>query len=211
MTYASDIGQSTELENPAAQPSSEVFSVACNNGTLQAYSTIRNLIEHENDLVNHRMTWLLYFNAFLFAAIALLSNATVGNGAVFKAAELLVFAFLIALLGVLTSYLALKSIQAAFDAIKALRAHWVLHFEPHTPGIVHANGQIVHYKTICDEKLPRVDGTQVFPYIVGGGPNFDTARRGRQAPSRIIGGLVLTWAFIAVYLGLRIGLLLVGG
>jgi len=37
--------------------------------TLDDASTIRQMIAHEDDLINHRLTWLAQLQGFLFAAL----------------------------------------------------------------------------------------------------------------------------------------------
>lgn len=46
---------------------------------IVAWKIARSAIEHENSLVNHRMTWLLQSQAFLFAAFALIFTKTIEN------------------------------------------------------------------------------------------------------------------------------------
>jgi len=47
------------------------FGFLCRYPTVEAkhYGTCRDLIQHENDLTNHRLTWLLTAEGLLFAAL----------------------------------------------------------------------------------------------------------------------------------------------
>jgi hypothetical protein len=43
------------------------------------WKRVRSAIEHENELTNHRLTWMLTSQAFLFAAFALMFQASTKN------------------------------------------------------------------------------------------------------------------------------------
>jgi len=83
------------------------------------YSMLREQIQHEDSLVNQRITWLLATEAFLFA----------GFGAILVSEELpehqkLLFLLVIGFFGAFFSVLSAFSIHAAFDFLKILREKW---------------------------------------------------------------------------------------
>jgi hypothetical protein len=98
---------------------------------LQHYEILRSYVEHEDDLINSRLTWMLTINGFLFTAFALLGqhaidlasgNATppVDSSRVVTLDFLFVILFVIAALGGAVSFIASKAIKAAHYAIACL-------------------------------------------------------------------------------------------
>ena len=75
-------------------------------------SEIRQMIFHENDLINHRLTWLLVLNGLLFAAISF--NNTFANQLVKP----------LAIIGIVSSLLAFYVILCAHLTIKSLYKGW---------------------------------------------------------------------------------------
>lgn len=79
--------------------------------------TVRDMIKHENELINHRITWLSTLHGLLFAA---LSFAWDNNNA-----QALVFVF--SVLGILISISAFSVLHAASGAISNLADWWEAH------------------------------------------------------------------------------------
>ena len=82
------------------------------------YKLIREQIQHEDNLVNQRLTWLLGIEAFLFAGFAALS--AVQNPTDLQKR----LPFCVAILGGIFALLSIFSIDAAFRSLKRLRDCW---------------------------------------------------------------------------------------
>ena len=91
---------------------------------LEYYNLIRSRIEHEDNLVMQRLSWLVASQAFLFSAYAItlngLSSATQPALQNFMAQERRLYS-LIPIVAILTCALIYASILAAAKAIAALR------------------------------------------------------------------------------------------
>ena len=91
---------------------------------LERYQIFRNRIEHEDNLIMQRLSWLMASQSFLFTAYAIVTNgmttspATGGNMFV---NHLLTLARIIPVVALLNSLLILVSILAALKAIRELR------------------------------------------------------------------------------------------
>jgi hypothetical protein len=99
---------------------------------LERYQIFRNRIEHEDNLIMQRLSWLMASQSFLFTAYAIVTNgmttspATGGNLFV---NHLLTLIRIIPVVALLNSLLILISILAALKAIRELR-----HAYQHQPG-----------------------------------------------------------------------------
>jgi hypothetical protein len=97
----------------------------------ECYEFTIGQIEGENNLINHRLTWSLTFEGFLFAAIAL-----IGRGGKDIDPTLGWFIkYLVPILGSLVAFLAWDSVSSAYRAIRELQTFWtdlgqVQHFPP---------------------------------------------------------------------------------
>jgi len=81
---------------------------------LDDAETIRTMIRHENDLVNHRLTWLLTVEGLLLAGISFAWDKHLANELV----------FLFAVIGIIAAGSALIVLDAAHYAIMHLGAWW---------------------------------------------------------------------------------------
>jgi hypothetical protein len=103
--------------NAPAEPPEEI-------SPLERYRLFRDRIEHEDNLVMQRLSWLMASQSFLFTAYAIVTNglttspATGGNIFVNHLATL---ARIIPVVALLNSLLILVSILAALKAIRELR------------------------------------------------------------------------------------------
>lgn len=89
---------------------------------LELYRTIREQIQHEDNLVNHRLTWVLLSQGFLFTLYYTLFNTILED---FKTFKILLFLLIaIAVSGIILSILGVLSIKGAFRAIQHLREFW---------------------------------------------------------------------------------------
>lgn len=59
------------LQSPHEENKAEIISARL--------SEIRDLVKHENDLINHRLTWMVMFETFLFAGYALVMTTLLDN------------------------------------------------------------------------------------------------------------------------------------
>ena len=91
---------------------------------LERYQIFRNRIEHEDNLIMQRLSWLMASQSFLFTAYAIVTNgmttspATGGNMFV---NHLLTLSRIIPVVALLNSLLIAISILAALKAIRELR------------------------------------------------------------------------------------------
>lgn len=89
---------------------------------IELYDLIRKQIQHEDTLVNQRLTWLLYSQAFLFTFFYTLFTT------ILKQFEVIVIVLnvliAISFFGVILCLLAIGSILGAYKAIKHLRDFW---------------------------------------------------------------------------------------
>lgn len=104
---------------------------------LEQYQIFRNRIEHEDNLVMQRLSWLMASQSFLFTAYAIVTNglttSTTIGGNVFVN-HLFVLARIIPIVALLNSLLILLSILAALKAIRELRDEY--RRKPETLGVI---------------------------------------------------------------------------
>lgn len=99
---------------------------------LERYQLFRGRIEHEDNLVMQRLSWLMASQSFLFTAYAIVSNAlsnSIANnsGTVFVK-RLSALEDIVPIVALLNSLLIFVSILAALKAIRELR--WEYHNLP---------------------------------------------------------------------------------
>jgi len=91
---------------------------------LERYQVFRNRIEHEDNLIMQRLSWLMASQSFLFTAYAIVTNgmttSPASGGNVFVN-HLLTLARIIPVVALLNSLLIGISILAALKAIRELR------------------------------------------------------------------------------------------
>lgn len=75
---------------------------------------IREMIRHENTLINHRITWFSTLQGLLFTALAFSWDKKDAAG----------LSYVFAVLGILLSISTFYSMRASLAAIKALREWW---------------------------------------------------------------------------------------
>jgi hypothetical protein len=89
---------------------------------IELYDLIRKHIQHEDSLVNQRLTWLLYSQAFLFTFFYTLFTTILKQDEVIDIVLRVLVA--ISFFGVVLCVLAIGSIWGAYQAIKHLRDFW---------------------------------------------------------------------------------------
>jgi hypothetical protein len=92
---------------------------------LERYQLFRNRIEHEDNLVMQRLSWLMASQSFLFTAYAIVTNGLTTSGSSERVNifvhRLVVLATIIPSVALLNSLLILLSIAATLKAINDLR------------------------------------------------------------------------------------------
>lgn len=94
---------------------------------LERYQVFRNRIEHEDNLIMQRLSWLMASQSFLFTAYAIvtngLSSGPITGGNIFIS-HLDVLARIIPIVALLNSLLIALSILGALKAIRELRQEY---------------------------------------------------------------------------------------
>jgi hypothetical protein len=91
---------------------------------LECYHVFRNRIEHEDNLIMQRLSWLMASQSFLFTAYAIVSNALTtasANNANIHLGHLTTLSHIVPVVALLNSFLIFVSILAALRAIRELR------------------------------------------------------------------------------------------
>jgi len=91
---------------------------------LERYQVFRNRIEHEDNLIMQRLSWLMASQSFLFTAYAIVTNGmttTPATGGNIFVSHLSTLARIIPIVALLNSLLIAVSILAALKAILELR------------------------------------------------------------------------------------------
>ncbi len=89
---------------------------------LEHYRLVRSQIEHEDNLVSQRLSWLLASQSFLFTAYAItLNGPSQSHFKMFETNSTLLMNLLI-LVGIVSALLIWASIMAGFSAMTKLRA-----------------------------------------------------------------------------------------
>jgi hypothetical protein len=104
---------------------------------LEYYNLIRNRIEHEDNLIVQRLSWMVASQSFLFTAYAIVLNGLTAPVQAFVEQQRLLFR-LIPAVAILTCVLIYISILAAVRAIGSLRRSYRSRFgqeERDLPGI----------------------------------------------------------------------------
>lgn len=202
----------------------EKYKELVSGETLAMYEFLFKYIQCENQLVNQRTTWFITLNSFLFASIALVVSANDGGGdLVFRDVWIVSFGLVISIVGLASSFAAHKSIEAAFNAVKALKDYWVDRWEPNflesemsemrphfvtTSSKKESSASPRKAKSTNEEHPSRHDSRAILPFLKGGGPGHQTAERGRSfvlSLVKLIGGVwVLFIAFGAIWMIVRL-------
>jgi ABC-type transport system involved in Fe-S cluster assembly fused permease/ATPase subunit len=100
---------------------------------LERYQVFRNRIEHEDNLIMQRLSWLMASQSFLFTAYAIVTNgmstSSTTGGNIFVN-HLQTLARIIPVVALLNSLLILVSILAALKAVRELRHGYQRQPEP---------------------------------------------------------------------------------
>ena len=144
---------------------------------LKLYDLFRGYLQHEDDLINSRLTWSLTVHGFLFASYGILlgkiadvfiglpqagANAPLGEHII---AALFALQALVAMLGVLIGFSSWRAIIASHNAIQ------------HLVTIAHSEGRPLE---IVAGKGPGPPGSILLPRIIGGGAKILPPGEGKQ-------------------------------
>lgn len=163
---------------------------------IRTYENLRKYVEHEDNLVNARISRTLLLHGFLFAAFVLLVQAKAGAmssllsegnckadsikvcagpelGALFQVADLMLM--LIAVIGVITSWGVLVGVRAAMKAIR---------------GIEDVYDFILEKRDTKARELP-------LPYVTGGGDKR-AREKGFSSNMTLPISLVGLWLLVAI-------------
>lgn len=92
---------------------------------LELWIELRNAIIHEDNLVNHRFSWLLTFEGFLMAGFFLVQSAIVANKMSSEAiVGVEVFLVLVLLGSLWVCYISGQTISAAYRQVSSVQQAW---------------------------------------------------------------------------------------
>jgi hypothetical protein len=117
------------------------------------WKRVRASIEHENHLLNHRLTWLFNSNAFLFTLFGvLLQKSTYTTDATDPDKYLLNYLFLIiSMLGMFTSFVIGKDIGQAIIQIRRTHQWW--NWRIRSNENLESSNTVLHYPPIYESSL----------------------------------------------------------
>jgi hypothetical protein len=177
---------------PATQSPSDLLSL---------YGKFRDYLEHEDDLINSRLTWSLTVHGFLFASYGILLGKIADDFIELQKAgahvlleehiisALFLFQMPVAALGVFIGYSSWRAIIASHNAIQ------------HLVTIAHADGQPLH---ILEGRKMVPLGSILLPRIIGGGAKIRHGRRNEDRTGsarsyylRLPALIMWLWMFLA--------------
>jgi hypothetical protein len=155
-----------------------VIAPVKNLDILGLYRIFRDYLQHEDNLINSRLTWSLTVHGFLFACYGILLGKLADDFAALQASAhsqlqehiivaLFCFQLPIALLGVFVGFSSWRAIKASHYAIR------------HLVAIAHHEGQPLKIDT-CVATVP--DKAMLLPRIIAGGAKIE--RRDRKGEKR---------------------------
>ena len=101
-------------ENHDPKPCSNIISVK------EYYEYVAHQINREDGLVNSRLTWMLTFQGFLFASLALIGEREKVGQELYCA-----LIYVLPFLGATIALLSYLSVEGALSAIKSLKNDWI--------------------------------------------------------------------------------------
>jgi magnesium-transporting ATPase (P-type) len=87
------------------------------------YNQFRGQVEHENELFNHRLNWLILMQTILVASLAVLFEAAFSQDFGYRSGAIGLL-FVVCLLGMLISIVCYVALQRANAALDHLREEW---------------------------------------------------------------------------------------
>ena len=107
------------LKNMSQISSKNPIQDSENSNVLELYKIMRGYINHEDSLINNRLTWLLTIQGLLFTGYGLALRETT------KSSDLISLIFILKGLGLATSFLGFTGILAASLAIREVERKWL--------------------------------------------------------------------------------------
>lgn len=165
---------------PRLNPTEDALTLA------KRWEMARELIEHEDNLVNHRIGWLLNLQGFLFAALGLGASALVSGAN--KEYDQMIYGLLyaISLAGCCQPFLIMSSLKAARDQVFAVENWWELF----------GNKPVADWQGLCvEEKFPPIKGRPVYHHKIRPQQTMAELMHGFKGPYRIpplLGGIWVT-------------------
>jgi hypothetical protein len=123
---------------------------------LSQWKLVRSAIEHENTLINYRISWLLATQLFLFAVFSSIFVEAIKNEKLFMSTKVYIAFAIITSIGFYVCILALASLCAAQKMINRLRDWWLVHYSEYDKDEVAWINSIKLFKD--ESKFPPVNG-----------------------------------------------------
>jgi hypothetical protein len=107
-----------ELADELTRPASPSIR---DEGFKEWYERLAHQIEREDGLVNQRLSWMMQFEGFLFAALGLVANASVSSSLALKATLVIV----LPASGICAALLSSFGVNAAYDRLDELKTMYM--------------------------------------------------------------------------------------
>jgi len=127
----------TELINQVDQRFQDLRFDEFKDEDFANWKRVRAAIEHENTLVNHRLSWLFSSQAFLFTAFTVLFNTWKNSNSTTDIATKNQFLFLLILIALIGFFICLfiqRGLNAAEDHLQELDKWWYRKVDNSIPG-----------------------------------------------------------------------------
>jgi hypothetical protein len=124
-------------------------------------SELRDLVKHENELTNNRLTWMLASQTLLIGAYAAIYSQIIGKKLSWSMFTAVLILFFMSLLGYSTSRNTKKSVKKSDEALKHLRDHtnYLIENGDELP----ISSKFLHPLAFADMAFPS-DEPQMLPY-----------------------------------------------
>ena len=146
--------------------SEDQVSFKVKNQSIEIYKLYREKITHEDALINFRTSWFATLQAFLFTSFALASSW-------FDELAGLLFAIMLAFVGITVCYTTFVSVQAAHKAIEKTTDRWV-------------------------RIRNKVDSNEMLPAVKGAGSSGEIAKEGSSSSLKLPVIVGIAWFFIGM-------------
>ena len=123
---------------------------------LSQWKLVRSAIEHENTLINYRISWLLATQLFLFAVFSSIFVEAIKNDKLFNSTKVYIAFTIISSIGFYVCILAWASLCAAQKMINRLRDWWLVHYSEHNNDEAKWINSIKFFQD--ESKFPPVNG-----------------------------------------------------
>lgn len=125
---------------------------------LSVHTLYRERIVQEDNLINHRMVWMLLSQAFMIALWGAMAQKALGSGGIGGLKWAMAIIAIVAGLFAIGSF---SAIYAAQKEIKDLRTQYLKMFQPHdTPA-----SEIIKSRKTADDRLPGLTGSKSWHFL----------------------------------------------